>query len=124
MISLNIEPQDVDDDLAFIRKKRIEADDSFNFTIKGKIATSGASTEWTAKFDRSLEYLMFPSLQLLPDEEQERRIIPESPNSRHGSPNGRAVKVKGTRGGVNSSPISKERKRMQDNLQKVRKISI
>jgi len=50
------------------------ADAAYNFTIKGKMP-NGSRTEWKSNFDRSLEYLMFPSLQLLPQEIQEVDII-------------------------------------------------
>ncbi len=79
-------------------KRQKDADSSYNYHIAGKLK-SGSRTEWRTQFDRSLEYLMFPSLQLLPQEVQDAEILQSKAKKTYtyGSPKGSHVK--------NSSPL-------------------
>ena len=52
---------------SFVKKRRKEIDTSYKFTVGGKLR-DGSETQWTSKFDETLEYLMYPSLHSLPDD--------------------------------------------------------
>ena len=59
-----------------IQRKQKEANPNYEYQVKGMMK-NGDHTEWESKFDRPLEYFLFPSLQLLPQDIQDREIIKE-----------------------------------------------
>eukprot|EP00605_Chrysophyceae_sp_TOSAG23-4_P002782 GSChrysophyteH1.ASY1.ANO1.3066.1 assembled CDS len=66
------------DDPAFSFKNKHNkktANPNYVKNILGKVPTTGSRTKWDSVFEKPLEYFMFPSLQLLPQEVQDDEIV-------------------------------------------------
>ena len=78
----------------FMKKRLKEADNSYSYEVDGKLP-DGSMTKWKINFDQTLEYLMYPSLNILDDEpvpiDKEESSRPTSRGRvGQGSPLGRA----------------------------------
>ena len=104
-VSLDIPERDTEgyDEVEHMKTKKREkvANPFYDYKVGGKINSTGARTKWQSKFEKPLEYFLFPSLQLLPPEIQDKEIV-VSPVKITGKGKGRV----GLGNGGNNSPKS------------------
>ena len=65
----------------FLKKRLKEADNSYSYEVNGKMP-DGSLTKWHIKYDQTLEYLMYPSLNILDDDPI---LVEKADSSRPGS---------------------------------------
>eukprot|EP00606_Chrysophyceae_sp_TOSAG23-5_P001321 GSChrysophyteH2.ASY1.ANO1.137.1 assembled CDS len=104
-VSLDIPERDTEEynEVEHMKTKKREkvANPFYDYRVGGKINSTGARTKWQSKFEKPLEYFLFPSLQLLPPEIQDKEIV-ASPVKSTGKGKGRV----GLGNGGNNSPKS------------------
>lgn len=100
----------------FMKKRLKEADNSYSYSVRGKMS-DGSLTKWSTHYDQTLEYVMYPSLNVLDDEpiamgKEESRPGSRNRSVRGGSPVRSLTQTSGmTSGGSRaSSPAGKLRR--------------